>query len=89
MKITELKIAPVRIYSAVSVDNPMRCTVKIENENTAVETVLSDEQMFSVLSLVQSIVADAAQANVEKFCALAQQIDTSANDLMIEQSGDA
>ena len=78
MKITELKIAPTTRWSAVNAENPMRCTVKLESENTAVETVLSGDQMRQVLDLVRAIVADAARENVDAFCAAADQIDQTA-----------
>ena len=71
MRLTELKIAPTRSWDRPSDDNPLICTVKLSSEKATVETVLHPDQVQQVLSLVlslvQSIVAEAAQRNVADF----------------------
>lgn len=67
MRLTELKIAPTHSWDRPSDENPLICTVKLSSEKATVETVLHPDQVQQVLSLVQSIVAEAAQRNVADF----------------------
>jgi len=67
MKLTELKIAPKRVWEMVSNDNPLVCTVRLASITATVETALHEDQVRQVLALVQSIVAEAAQRNVAAF----------------------
>jgi len=67
MRLTELKIAPTRSWDRPSDENPLICTVKLSSEKATVETVLHPDQVQQVLSLVQNIVAEAAQRNVADF----------------------
>lgn len=83
MKLTSLTIAPQRSYSPVSDKNPLRAVVKLDNETSSVEVVLSDESMRRMLALVADEVAAAAVRNVGDFCAAVTAIDADKASALI------
>ena len=69
MKVSLINIAPVQSWQEISEKNPLRATVKLLSDETTVETVLDNEDMEELLTLVEHIVARAAKRNVEQFVA--------------------
>ena len=69
MKISEINIAPENIWQELSAANPLRASVKLLSDKTTVETLLNDDDMEELLTLVEHIVARAAKRNVEQFVA--------------------
>ena len=67
MKLTELKIAPSRTWQGISADNPLKAVIKLQSDDSTVETVLSHETMMLMLDLVASEVAINAKQNVDRF----------------------
>jgi len=66
-ELTNLTIAPKHSWRVADTDNPLICTIKLHSEHAIVETVLSDEDMESILSLVSHLVSEAAVRNVAEF----------------------
>ena len=70
MKISEIKIAPIHTWQDLSIENPLKATVKLKSDETSVETVLDDCDMNDLLDLVQHIIARAAKRNIDNFVAM-------------------
>lgn len=83
MKLTELKIAPSRPYSPVSAANPMKAVVRLEAEQSNVETVLSDETMRKLLELCAAEIAANAERNVREFVAAVNAVETEKGAALI------
>ena len=67
MKLTELKIRPTNTWQGIGADNPLKAVVKLESDDSTVETVLSHETMMKMLDLVASEIAINAKQNVDRF----------------------
>ena len=67
MKLTELHIKPRHAWQGTSAENPLKAVVKLESDNSTVETVLSHETMMKMLDLVASEIAVNAKRNVDEF----------------------
>lgn len=83
MQMTELKIAPTHLYQERGPKNPMRAVVKLADDKSTVECVLSDEAMRKLLDLVAEEVALNAERNVREFVAAVTAIDTEKSTAMI------
>jgi len=83
MKLTALTIAPKHSWNPVGAKNPLRAVVKLNNETSSVEVVLSDESMRRMLALVADEIAAAAKANVGDFVAAVAAIDADKASVMI------
>lgn len=69
MKLTSLRIEPKLSYADVSPSNPMMCKVKIQSENSLVETIVSDELCKQILDLVSGAIAVEAEREMQRFVA--------------------
>lgn len=84
MKLTELKIAPDRSWSPVGQDNPLKAVVKIEDERSAVEVVLSEDTMHKLLDLCAHEIAASAKARMDEFCAHVTAVQSQKGAALIE-----
>jgi predicted DNA binding protein len=84
MKLISLTIAPRNPWSGVSEKNPLRAVVKLNNKESTVECVLSDDAMRRMLDLCADEIAESARKNVDEFVAAVRTIDGDKSDLLIE-----
>ena len=83
MKITSLTIAPKMSYSKPSAGNPMRAVVKLDNENSSVECVLSDETMRRLLDLCADEIAANAKRNIDDFVSAVSAIENEKHTVLL------
>ena len=67
MKLTELNIKPTHTWQGISAENPLKAVIKLQSDDSTVETVLSHETMMKMLDLVASEIATNAKQNVDRF----------------------
>ena len=67
MKLTELNIKPTHTWQGISAENPLKAVIKLQSDDSTVETVLSHETMMKMLDLVASEIAINAKQNVDRF----------------------
>ncbi|MDF3607523.1 hypothetical protein PE067_16065 [Paracoccus sp. DMF-8] len=75
MKLTSLTIAPQNSWQAVGPNNKLRAVVKLSNENSTVECVLSDDATRRMIDLCAEEIAANAERNVREFVAAVNAID--------------
>lgn len=84
MKLTSLTISPTSSWQSLGPKNPMRAVVKIEDDKSAVECVLSDETMRKLLNLCASEIADNAARNVADFVSAVTAIEGDKATAMLD-----
>lgn len=86
LKMTSLTIAPRTSWSPVGPENPLRATVKVQDEKSAIEVVLNDDTMRKMLDLVAIEVAEAAQQRMQEFVQHVTALEGSAGPALIGDS---
>lgn len=84
MKVTSLIIQPQRSYSEPGKGNPMKAVVKLNSENSTVESVLSEETMRRVLDLVADEIAANAKENIDQFVSAVTAIEGDKSTALLE-----
>lgn len=84
MKLTELNIRPDRNWAPVSADNPLRAVVKLNNEKSAVECVLSESTMRRMLDLCAEEIAANAERNMRDFVEAVSALDTEKSRALLK-----
>lgn len=86
LKMTSLTIEPLTSWNPVGSKNPLRATVKVQGEKSAIEVVLNDDTMRKMLDLVAVEVTQAAQQRMQEFVQHFTAMDGSAGPAMIGDS---
>ena len=84
MQLTKLTIARRFDWKAPGPDNPLEASVKISDNKSTVECVLSEDSMRKMLDLCAEEIAKAANERVSEFVAAVSQIEGDKAATMIE-----
>ena len=83
-KLTELHIRPETTYLPFGKNNPMIATVKLNSDQSVIETRLSSEVMHKILLLCQEEIINEAKRNMDEFVSTVTAIETPVEVELLE-----